>query len=101
MIISFVVILALTATIFFLLGMVVTAIILEITKHSRTENHKSMWHMQDGLTGSFIQEFFDCDNIHTVFLNLNKSKENLYTVKATKEGSILSGERKVGMRWVE
>jgi hypothetical protein len=44
-----------------------------------------VWHMkkEDGI---FIQEFFNCGNIHQFFQGLDKSKENKYLVTIAKIG---------------
>ncbi len=39
------------------------------------------WRMLDG-DGRFIQEFFDCDNIHKVFKRLGKQETKRYLLNA-------------------
>lgn len=36
----------------------------------------------------FIQEFFDCANVHSSFPDLNKQEDNLYKVVITKENEM-------------
>ncbi len=44
---------------------------------------KNQWHM-DNTVGRFIQEFFDCDNMHLYFPELDKNKPNVYEVNIRK-----------------
>ena len=38
--------------------------------------------MVDGLTGLFIQEFYDCTNMHLLFRDLSKHRDNRYLLTA-------------------
>ena len=40
----------------------------------------------------FIQEFFDCQNVHDSFPNLKKENDNHYSVVITKEGVLVMPE---------
>lgn len=100
MVIPFFVLLIMTAVMAFILGMVFASILLGLAEHAKADNRRSMWHMSDMETGMFIQEFFNCDNIHTVFIDLDKKQDNFYTVKVIKENGTIFGERNVRMRWV-
>ena len=44
---------------------------------------KNEWHMVNDLD-EFLQEFFDCVNMHRYFPDLDKDKTNLYRVDITK-----------------
>lgn len=44
---------------------------------------KNEWHMMDDV-GIFIQEFYNCGNIHNFFPDLNKNEANMYRVDIEK-----------------
>lgn len=56
---------------------------------------KDMWHMRFK-GGHFIQEFFDCKNIHAHFEKLDKTKDNHYDVVITKETDMSEEKAEAG-----
>jgi hypothetical protein len=53
----------------------------------RWNSAKELWYMLTS-KGRFIQEFFNCANVHKFFENLDMKKDNLYNVEITKESKM-------------